>query len=202
MNITLIRYYFTEQNIFYDSIQYRKKFPLCRKIWSFKFVEGAERAIRHLHSRNIPIAVATSSPEYAVELKFKNRQNLYKLFHHIVCGTDPALKRGKPNPDIFLMCAGRFPGNPPASKCLVFEDSVNGVKGALAAGMQVVMIPDQHVPYDEWKNATLRIDSFDDMSFGLFGLPPYSETDDIELFPNEIRLESELGLQESSQITM
>lgn len=129
----------------------------------------------------------------AVELKFQNRQELYNKFHHVVCGTDPAVRRGKPAPDIFLVCAGRFPGNPPASKCLVFEDSVNGVKGALAAGMQVVMIPDQYVPFEEWKHATMRLDSFDDMAFGLFGLPPYPGDDEINL--SEIALGDALGEQ-------
>lgn len=122
------------------------------------------------------------------------------MFHHVVCGTDPVLTRGKPAPDIFLICAGRFPGNPPASKCLVFEDSVNGVKAALAAGMQVVMIPDKRVPYEEWKHATLRIDSFNDMSFGLFGLPPFPEENGEENTDREIRLGSELGFQESSEM--
>lgn len=161
---------------------------------------GVERAIKHLHSKNVPIAVATSSPEEGVELKFQLRQELYNLFHHVVCGsTDPDVRRGKPEPDIFLVCAARFPENPPVSKCLVFEDSVNGVRSALAAGMQVIMIPDKRVPFEEWKHATLRLDSFEDMSFELFGLPPYSEEDDDEINSREILLTDELGVQESSE---
>lgn len=178
------------------------------KVINLTFVKGAERAIRHLHKHHIPIAIGTSSQQDAVEIKFQNYQDIYKMFHHVVSGgTDSDVKRGKPAPDIFLVCAGRFPGNPPVSKCLVFEDSVNGVKAALAAGMQVVMIPDSRVPYDDWKEATIRLDSFDCINFGWFGLPPYPDDDDNDEYEdieeniqrNEriIALTDELGVQYS-----
>jgi beta-phosphoglucomutase-like phosphatase (HAD superfamily) len=44
--------------------------------------------------------------------------------------------RGKPHPDIFLPAAGEI-GVAPAY-CLVIEDSPNGVRAGLAAGMCVV----------------------------------------------------------------
>lgn len=81
------------------------------------YVAGAERLVRHLHSHGIPIAVATSSSEESVNVKLTKHRELFSLFHHIVtASSDPEVKRGKPNPDIFLVCASRFPDKPNPEK--------------------------------------------------------------------------------------
>lgn len=76
-------------------------------------VLGAERLVRHLHEHNIPIALATSSGTDSVEVKTKNHQEVFNLFHHKVMGSsDAEVKEGKPAPDIFLVAASRFPDKP------------------------------------------------------------------------------------------
>lgn len=70
------------------------------------FMPGAERLIRHLHSKNVPICVATSSGEDSVKVKTHKHLEVFKLFHHITKGTD--VKEGKPSPEIFLLAASRF----------------------------------------------------------------------------------------------
>ena len=57
------------------------------------------------------------------------------LFEHIdviVTGDDPAVKNGKPAPDIYLEAARRLGVDP--AECLVFEDALSGVKSGKAAG--------------------------------------------------------------------
>lgn len=137
---------------------------------------GAQRLVEHLHAHNVPIAVATSSAEDSMKIKTQNHLKLFSLFHHIVCGsTDPEVEHGKPAPDIFLTAASRFPDKPDPSLCLVLEDAPNGVKGALAAGMQAVLVPNEDVSDELRKPATLVLKSLVDFKPELFGLPPFND---------------------------
>jgi beta-phosphoglucomutase-like phosphatase (HAD superfamily) len=56
------------------------------------------------------------------------------LAPHIFSATE--VERGKPAPDLFLFAAARMRTAP--QRCLVIEDSVPGVTGAVAAGMTVL----------------------------------------------------------------
>lgn len=109
-------------------------------------------------------------------------------------GSDDEVKRGKPAPDIFLIAAGRFKEQPKPEnvslikfykfsfkifliifQCLVFEDSPAGVTAALAAGMQVVAIPDRRISKDKVNGATVILNSLMDFIPDDFGLPTFNE---------------------------
>nr|XP_027237738.1 pseudouridine-5'-phosphatase-like isoform X1 [Penaeus vannamei] len=137
-------------------------------------MKGAEKLVYHLHKHNIPIAIASGGAQDSFELKTTNHKELMSKFSHVVlASTDPEVKNGKPAPDVFLVCANRFPDTPKPEKCLVFEDAPNGVAASVAAGMQVVMVPDPRMKEEMTKGATQVLKSLEDFKPELFGLPPY-----------------------------
>jgi len=89
-------------------------------------------------------AVATST-EKEKAYKLLVSTGVEGRFDLIVCGNE--IKNGKPNPDIFLKVAEHLGVSP--EKCMVLEDSENGIKAAYKAGMYPIMIPDIKQPSDE-----------------------------------------------------
>ena len=132
--------------------------------------------VKHLKKHGIPMAVGTSSAQEGFSRKTVNHGELFSNFNHVVNGSDPEVKEGKPAPDCFRITADRFPDKPDYAKCLVFEDAPNGVKAAVAAGMQVVMVPERNnVAPELTRKATQMLDTIVDFQPEDFGLPPFEE---------------------------
>lgn len=160
-----------ELPVSFDELSREYKKLTALQFGSLTLMKGAERLIKHFHQLRIPMAVATSSDPASAELKTSNFPELFKLIHHVVTADD--VLSGKPAPDVFLLAAKKFPDRPNPECCLVFEDAINGVKGARAAKMQVVMTPDKRVPEEQLGDATLVLESLEDFQPELFGLPPF-----------------------------
>lgn len=137
---------------------------------------GVERLVKHLYSHNIPMAIATGSTIESFAIKTSKYQSFFKIgnyFSHIVFTRDDMeVKKPKPYPDVYFVTAKRFQPPVDPEQCLVFEDSGLGVDGAVAAGMQCVMVPDNRFKCTQ-KNATLIIPSLLEFEPQLFGLPPF-----------------------------
>lgn len=140
---------------------------------TLSMMEGVERLIRHFHRHNIPMAIATSSDRESAHIKLSQFPQVYEMLHHVVTAAD--IVNGKPAPDIYLLAASKFADQPEPELCLAFEDAPNGVKAAIAAGMQCVLVPDPALPEDERKEATLVLHCLVDFQPEMFGLPPFDK---------------------------
>lgn len=103
-------------------------------------VAGAPEAAAAIAAR-VPVAIASSAHPAVIRAAVA-AAGLASLFATIVSSDDVA--RGKPAPDVYLEAARRL-GVAPA-RCLVVEDSRNGVLAGRAAGMRVVLVPNASVP--------------------------------------------------------
>lgn len=86
-----------------------------------------------LKNKQVPVAVASSSPKVLIEL-IMDKTGLGRYFNIKVSGEE--VPHGKPAPDIFLHAAELLGIKP--SACVVIEDSRNGVKAAKSAGMRCI----------------------------------------------------------------
>ena len=106
--------------------------------------KGLFEMLDFLKSINMKMAVATSSRRAKAE-RLLNESGAMKYFDLTMYGDE--VLNGKPDPEIFLKTAENL--NTKYEKCLVFEDSINGIKAAHSAGMIPVMIPDMIEPTEE-----------------------------------------------------
>jgi len=97
---------------------------------------GSREIVSELHRRGTKIALATSGHRRYVDLALESAA-IPKVFDVEVTGE--MVQRGKPDPETFLTAARLLDVTP--ERCLVLEDSPNGVRAAKNAGMTCIAIP-------------------------------------------------------------
>ncbi|GAB3505990.1 HAD family hydrolase [Amycolatopsis cihanbeyliensis] len=101
---------------------------------------GAVEVVRAV-GRDYPVAIASSSPPVLIDA-FLDATGLADLVG--VALSSEEVGAGKPEPDVYLEAANRLGVAP--RDCVAVEDSTNGLRSALAAGMTVVAVPNPHFP--------------------------------------------------------
>jgi len=116
---------------------WRTRYNAVVKHQAIPVKDGVIELLTWLKNNNIPTAVATSTQQDVATIKLK-LAGLEQFFDNLTTGCE--VKNGKPDPEIYLLAAGRLNIKP--EQCLAFEDSNNGVLSAVSANMQTFQIPD------------------------------------------------------------
>jgi HAD superfamily hydrolase (TIGR01509 family) len=117
---------------------------LCEEV---EACPGAAELVTQLARVGLPMALATSSRQSAVDKKRKRHGTMFQHIQAIVPGDHPAVQNGKPAPDVYLEAARQLGMDP--TECLVFEDALSGVRSGKAAGCTVVAVPDPRFSSEE-----------------------------------------------------
>jgi HAD superfamily hydrolase (TIGR01509 family) len=98
-------------------------------------VVGAGEAVEAVLAAGVPVCVASQGTIEKTRLSLA-LTGLDRLFSDDVLFSAWLVERGKPFPDLFLHAAKAV--GVEAKRCAVVEDSVSGVRAAVAAGMRVI----------------------------------------------------------------
>ena len=117
--------------------------------------DGVILLLNRLKSAGMKLAVATSSSPELVKILL-DRSDLSPYFDAIVTTTEAG--KSKPAPEVYLLAALKIGVS--SDKCMVFEDSPNGISAAKSAGMYCIAVETESVGLDELAQADFTIQSF------------------------------------------
>ncbi len=134
---------------------YGKRIEFFENIVCIDPVFGIPELLENLKSKKIKLAIASSSFADLIDIVM-TKLGLKEYFDVIVSGHEA--ENGKPDPDIFLYAADRLGVKP--EECLVIEDSENGVKAAVNAGMKCAAFKNPDSGIQDLSLADTIIDTF------------------------------------------
>ena len=109
----------------------------------FKYIPGFVEFVEEARKEGIHTAVVTSSNRIKMQAVYRAHPEVSDFFDRILTSEDFA--ESKPSPDCYLKGAEAF-GSKPA-ECVVFEDSINGLKAGMASGARVVGLSTTNAPH-------------------------------------------------------
>lgn len=104
------------------------------KKMKYNYLPGAYELLCNLKERKIPIALVTSSNDVKMAHLVEELPEITSFFTHIV--TADQISNSKPDPEGYLLGAKKIGRN--ILNCVVFEDSLQGVKAGRNSGAFVI----------------------------------------------------------------
>ena len=100
----------------------------------YDYIEGLQDFLASLRTQGVQTAIVTSSNRQKMDSVYRSRPELRLIFNEILTSED--FTESKPSPQCYLRAAQRLGVEP--GDCVVFEDSINGLRSGRTAGMYVV----------------------------------------------------------------
>jgi sugar-phosphatase len=121
-------------------------------------LSGVIETLTFLKNKELKIGLATSSSSRLIKVVLAEL-NIARFFDFVHSAENEAY--GKPHPAVYIKVAEKLNVSP--TKCLVIEDSFNGVIAGLAAKMKVVCIPEKtHFPNQRLAVADFHFETMND----------------------------------------
>lgn len=120
---------------------------------------GVEDLIRRGHAAGLKLAICTTTSRANIEVLIEATLGAdgLAMFDVIVGAEDAPVK--KPAPDAYLLALERL--GLPASACLAFEDSANGLAAARAAGIATVVTPGIYTAHETFDGTAVVLPSLE-----------------------------------------
>jgi HAD superfamily hydrolase (TIGR01509 family) len=118
---------------------------------------GAVELVRNLQSHDIKTALVSASPRNIVDAVLDNLG--HDLFPFSISSDDVA--QTKPQPDCYLKAANISQSD--ISNCLIFEDSLTGMKAATSSGAFLIAVP--HLVHIEESQKVRVVKSLEQLNF-------------------------------------
>lgn len=151
----------TGHSIDRDVVGARRRKRYLSRVESSPVLPGVVDYMAGAKAMDLKLGVASSSSREWVEGHL-TRRDLMRYVGAVRCRDDVA--QVKPDPELFLSAAAALDVVP--ARCVVIEDSANGVTAAKRAGMYCVVVPNAMTMDMAVDHADLRLGSLDEI-----GLP-------------------------------
>lgn len=110
---------------------------------------GAQELIDYADSLSVPYCIASSSPLALIHAIVESQGWGGRITARF---SADEVERGKPAPDVYLYAAEKL--GIPSARSLAIEDSPNGARSAVAAGMTCYVVPDFHSSPHQFREIT------------------------------------------------
>lgn len=134
----LAKYFASEE----ERIKVSRLIAEHEKTMRYTLFDGADGFLAKLHAKGVPMAIITSSNADKMERLYAQNPGFRDYFSAVIVDKD--VTRSKPDPEGYLKAAAMLGASP--EECIVFEDSINGVKAGVAAGAKVIALSTTNAP--------------------------------------------------------
>lgn len=121
-----------------DSI--KERYHQYQQNMKYEFFIGAQDVLELCKDKGLKTAIVTSSDKAKMHVVYQQHPNLKDMVDLVLTAED--FNYPKPSPQCWINAAKRL--NVEIAKCVIFEDSINGLKSAKASGGYVIGLTTTH----------------------------------------------------------